>query len=127
MQDMVLGIKVSLNENFSVIKETLERIGIKAEEHKKFYPSCYLVETEGEYRIYHFKELFLKDGKESTFNDKDEYRRNTICFLLKKWGLIEIEEKAEGILVEKIDILPFKDKGKYRICHKYLFKRNVEL
>jgi hypothetical protein len=124
-----LGIKVKLKNKFSVIKETLERIGIRAEQKKKFYPSCYLVEDEDAYRIYHFKELFIKDGNESTFNDKDEYRRNTICFLMKNWDLIEIDEDTEdmGILVEKLDILPYKDKGRYRICHKYLFKRDVKI
>lgn len=127
-----LGIKVDILKNFSIIKETLERIGIKAEEQKKFYPSCYLVEENGEYKIYHFKELFLKDGKQSTYTDKDMYRRNTICFLLKNWGLIELDESVKdkedvnSILVEKVDVLPFPEKHKYRICHKYLFKRSVE-
>jgi hypothetical protein len=124
-----LGVEVELLGNFSVIKETLERIGIIAREKKKFYPSCYLVEDEGEYRIYHFKELFLKDGNESTYVDKDRFRRNTICFLLQKWGLIKIvnpaEDDAKEILVEKVDILPHKDKNRYRICHKYLFKRSI--
>jgi hypothetical protein len=129
MEDVRLGVEVELLGNFSVIKETLERIGINAREKKKFYPSCYLVEDEGEYRIYHFKELFLKDGNDSSYVEKDRFRRNTICFLLQKWGLIKVKDPAgddaKEILVEKVDILPHKDKGMYRICHKYLFKRSV--
>ena len=125
-----LGVSVELSENFSVIKETLERMGVMAKEKRKFFPSCYLVEDDdGSFKVYHFKELFLKDGKDSTYDDKDRYRRNTICFLLQKWGLVKlIDSKADNakeILVEKVDILPYKEKDNFRICHKYLFKREV--
>ncbi len=126
-----LGVSVSLKVPFAIVKETLERIGICNREKRRIFPSCYIVEENNEYKIYHFKELFLKDGKESDFfdenNDKDMYRRNTVIYLLKNWGLIEVEEELTGILVEKIDVVSFKDKNQYKICHKYLFKRNISI
>ena len=131
MSEQELGVKVKLLTSFAVVKETLERMGIVNWEKHKIFPSCYLVEDdEGQFKIYHFKELFEKEGKKSDFfdedNDKDLYRRNTIIYNLKNWELIELEEEINGILVEKIDVVKFKDKKNYRICHKYLFKRNID-
>jgi len=121
-----LGVKITLKQPFAVVKETLERVGICNKEVKKIFPSCYLVEIdEGIYKIFHFKELFIKENKEADYSDKDQYRRNTICFLLKEWGLIEVEDELNEILIEKIDVIPFSEKKNYRICHKYLFKRAV--
>jgi len=136
MSNEDLGVKVDIKVPFSVIKETLERIGIVNNETKKIYPSCYIVEeiVEGkvEHKIYHFKELFIKEGKQSSFfdknDDKDLYRRNTIIYLLQEWGLIKVlSNNVEGILVEKIDVVSHKMKHLYKICHKYLFKNNIKL
>ena len=51
-----LGIKVELVKNYPLVKETLERMGVRNGKDKKFFPSCYCVEEDdGTYRIYHFK------------------------------------------------------------------------
>lgn len=121
----VLGVEVSLVKNYSLVKETLERMGIRNSQEKKFFPSCYCVEEEGKFRIYHFKELFAKEGKKSDYDDLDGLRRDTIIHFLKKWGLIDTDYEVESILVQKIDVLNHKDKPKYKICHKYYFKKKV--
>lgn len=121
-----LGIPVTLKKNYPLVAETLERMGIKNSQMKKFFPSCYCIKDEKDnYRIYHFKELFTKEGKESTYDEVDELRRNTIIFLLKKWELIDCETNIKEILVQKIDVLNHGEKNDYRICHKYFFKKNV--
>jgi hypothetical protein len=121
-----LGVKVRLVKKYALVKETLERMGIRNIQLKKFFPSCYCIEEDnGEYKIYHFKELFLKEGKDSSYNDLDELRRNTILHFLKKWGLIELDSEIDEILVQKIDVLNHNDKNDYRICHKYYFKKQV--
>jgi len=122
-----LGIEVTLLKNFPLVKETLERIGIRNSQEKKFYPSCYCKETEeGVYKIYHFKELFIEDGKESTYSELDELRRNTIVHFMKKWGFVDTKFKIPEILAEKIDVLNYNDKPNYKICHKYFFKRPIK-
>ena len=119
-----LGIPVELNSNFSVVKETLERIGVRNKDEKKFFPSCYVIDNgDDNYRIYHFKELFAKEGKKSTYNDIDELRRNTIVYLLENWGLVKVKTELGDIQVQKIDVISFKEKHEYKICHKYIFKR----
>ena len=121
------GISVKLKKNFSLVKETLERMGIRNSQEKKFFPSCYCVGNEDDgYKIYHFKELFALDGNESTYNDLDELRRNTIAHFLEKWGLVELDEPIETILEKKIDVLSYNDKPNYRICHKYFFKTHID-
>jgi len=121
-----LGVKVILNKKYPLIKETLERMGIRNAEEKKFFPSCYCVEDDnGEYRVYHFKELFQKDGKKSNYDDLDELRRNTIIHFLKKWGLVDYKIDINEILVQKIDVLNHRDKHDYKICHKYYFKKKI--
>jgi hypothetical protein len=120
-----LGVEVELTKNYPLVKETLERMGIRNAEDKKFFPSCYCVEEEGKFKIYHFKELFIKEGKTSNYDDVDKLRRNTIIHFLKKWGLIDFKEEIDEILVQKIDVLSHKDKNDYRICHKFYFKKKV--
>lgn len=121
----VLGVEVTLKKSYPVIAETLERMGIRNSQLKKFFPSCYCLAEDNVYKIYHFKELFVKEGKPSTYNDVDELRRNTIIFLLKKWELIDCEVPISEILVQKIDVLNHTDKPDYKICHKYFFKKIV--
>jgi hypothetical protein len=125
MKTNELGVEVTLKKSYPLVKETLERMGIRNSQDKKFFPSCYCVEENDTFRIYHFKELFIKDGNESTYNDLDELRRNTIIHFLKKWEFIDTDYKIEEILVKKIDVLNHEDKHNFRICHKYFFKRQV--
>jgi len=120
-----LGVVVTLKKNYPVVKETLERMGVRNAEQKKFFPSCYCIEEDGAYKIYHFKELFEREGKESNYDDLDKIRRDTIIHFMKQWGLIETEYQIETILLQKIDVLNHKDKKDYRICHKYYFKKKI--
>jgi hypothetical protein len=121
-----IGIRVKLLKKFPLVRETLERMGIRDEKRGVFYPSCYCLELdEGEYSICHFKELFLLEGKESTYSRTDELRRDTIAYFLEKWGLVELEFEVESILQEKIDILNHKDRHKYKIRHKFVQTRKV--
>ena len=121
-----LGIEIELIENFLLIKETLERMGIRNSQERKFFPSCYCIEEDGKYYIYHFKELFSKEGKESTFNDIDKLRRNTIAYFLQKWGLIKTKEDISEIMEKKIDVLSHADKPQYQICHKFIFRTKIK-
>ena len=126
-EDIKVGIEISLQKDFPVITETLNRVGIKNSHKKCFYPSCYCIEKDDKYFLVHFKELFLLDGKESSFDELDELRRNTIAFLLQKWNLITIEEKVDKILQERIDVLKKDEMNDYRIIQKYRFIRTINV
>lgn len=124
-----VGISVKLKEDFSVVRETLERIGIINRKKKAFYPSCYCVETskEGIYKIVHFKELFPLAGRETTFDEVDKIRRKTIVHLLKNWNLIDVlnTDDIDEILSEKITVLKHSEKKDYTITHKYKFSKRI--
>jgi len=119
-----LGVEVTLKKEFPLVKETLERMGIRNAKTRKFFPSCYCVEVEeGKFRVMHFKELFIRDGKESSYDEVDELRRNTILHFLKKWGFVDFDMKIDEIMMKKIDVLNYNDKHLFDICHKYVFKK----
>lgn len=124
-----IGIPVRLKTDFSVVRETLERVGIKNSKKKEFYPSCYCVETanQGIYRIVHFKELFPLFNRDSTFDNLDKLRLKTIVQLLENWDLVETEEKIDEIMKEKVAVLKHSEKKDYNIVHKFKFSKKIVL
>lgn len=126
---MKLGIAVQLKKDFSIVRETLERIGIVNQKTKTIYPSCYCVESKeaGIYKIVHFKELFPLFGRDTNFDQMDKVRRNTATILLKNWGLVDIIDNSEidEILSEKISVVKYRDKPEYTVIHKFKFSTHV--
>lgn len=104
-----------------IIKETLSRIGIANKKEKILYPSCYLLEDDDKYFIFHFKELFLLRHEESSYSnisEDDLVRKISIINLLVKWELISIHEKVEMDTMYVFTI-PFKNKSEWSIRHKF--------
>lgn len=116
----VPGIEVTLLEHFSIVRESLDRIGIASKEKKILNPSCYLLHKRGKYYIIHFKNLLKMDGKETNYSEEDEIRQASIARLLEEWGLVEIV--SPDSLPENnvfVFVLPFKQKDQWQILHKY--------
>ena len=120
-------LEVTLDEpdDFLKVRETLTRIGISVELQPSslptLYQSCHILHKQGRYFIVHFKELFMLDGKQSSFTADDEARRNTIAILLADWGLLSLSALApENVTTLKhIKIIPFKDKSNWNLEVKY--------
>lgn len=121
--DDLIEVKLLREDNFLLVKETLTRIGIMSKKDKKLYQSCHILHKRGKYYIVHFKELFMLDGKESSFSEDDKGRRNKIAQLLEQWELVKIVDrnKTEDPLapISKIKILPFSEKDNWELCSKY--------
>jgi hypothetical protein len=127
--DTLVEVKLK-NDNFLVVKETLSRIGV-ANKDKKLFQSCYILQKRGKYYIVHFKELFLLDGKSSTYSDEDKGRRNTIVGLLRDWNLVDVvdESKIKEPLtpIQKIKVIKAAEKGEWEIIEKYTIgKKKIE-
>ena len=124
-----IGITVKLLKDFSIIRETLERIGIINRKTKIIYPSCYCVEskTEGIHKIVHFKELFPLFERTTNFDRNDKLRRNTTVILLKNWKLIDIinPNEIDEIQSDKIPVLKHSEKVDYTVVHKFKFSTHV--
>jgi hypothetical protein len=93
MEEILLNVPkvdVKLLKPMSLVKETLSRIGIANRDKKVLYQSCYVFENEGKTSIAHFKELL----RVPRLTESDLKRRNTIIWLLHKWGLVELIDKS---------------------------------
>ena len=67
--------------------------------------------------------MFILDGKQDTFAEEDEARRNTIVNLLAEWELLRIVdvEKAKDPVasLNQIKIISYKDKSEWELAVKY--------
>ena len=119
----LLEVKLTKEDDFLKIKETLTRIGVSSKTENKLWQSCHILHKKGKYYIVHFKELFLLDGLSSSIDDNDIARRNTIAKLLEEWGLLEIvdQKKVDSAIagINQIKIIPFKEKQNWELLPKY--------
>jgi len=110
-------------DDFLKIKETLTRIGVSSKrEGNVLYQSCHILHKQGRYFIVHFKELFMLDGKPSTFMFDDRCRRNTIAILLSDWGLLTIvacPDVTDVSSLKQIKIISHRDKSQWDLRCKY--------
>ena len=125
--DSLVEVKIAEEEDFLKIKETLTRIGVASRKERKLYQSCHIFHKQGRYYIVHFKEMFLLDGKESSFGEEDRRRRNTIVDLLQEWGLVTIINTSlvvDKVNMTNIKVLPFKEKNDWQLICKYSIGSN---
>jgi hypothetical protein len=119
--DTLVEVKLK-NDNFLVVKETLSRIGV-ANKDKKLFQSCYILQKRGKFYIVHFKELFILDGKTSTYSEEDKGRRNTIVKLLQDWDLIDVVNpdliKEPLTPIQKIKVIKSSEKDQWELIEKY--------
>jgi hypothetical protein len=113
-------------DEFLVLKETIERIGCISKKQPNIVNVIggVLVKN-SEYRILHFKEGFINEGKESTFNEKDLLQRNYVAILLEQWGLCKIDQEGEiDYSNHGVTILKHSEKDKYIFKKWYKFGSN---
>jgi len=123
----LLEVSLQKPDDFLKVRETLTRIGVSSRAEKKLWQSCHILHKKGKYYIVHFKEMFALDDLPTSINSEDIGRRNTISCLLEEWGLIKIVDKTkitEKVPLNKIKILPFKEKGEWELCPKYHIGRS---
>lgn len=120
--DIGILVKLDKPDHFLLLKETLTRMGVASKKSKTLYQSCHVLHKRGEYRIVHFLELFLLDGKTANLSDEDFRRRNTIAKLLDQWKLCQLVDKNSVDLVvpySEIKIVPHKEKSDWSLVSKY--------
>jgi len=123
----LLEVSLQKPDDFLKVRETLTSIGVSSRTEKKLWQSCHILHKKGKYYIVHFKEMFALDDLPTSINSEDIGRRNTIACLLEEWGLIKIVDKAkitDKVPLNKIKILPFKEKGEWELCPKYHIGRS---
>ncbi len=118
------GVEVSLSakDDFLKVKETLTRIGMADANRCRLYQTCHILHKKGRYAILHFKEMFMLDGRFSSFSDYDRQRRDAIANMLHKWGLVTIITPNKISSQDKtasLKIIPFADRKKWELIPKY--------
>ena len=119
-----IGVLITFDkpDHFLLVKETLTRIGIASKKSKTLYQSCHVLHKRGEYRIVHFLELFLLDGKAASLMDDDFRRRNTIAKLLDQWKLCQVVDKTAielTVPTSEIKVVTHKEKREWSLISKY--------
>lgn len=120
--DSFVEVELVGEDAFLKIRETLTRIGVANSSKDTLFQSCHILHKRGRYYICHFKEMFMLDGKPSTFSDEDKGRRNVIAKLLEKWGMVKIlNRNADSPLLVGVcmTIVPYADKKKWTLSSKY--------
>ena len=123
----LLEVTLQKPDDFLKVRETLTRIGVSSRAEKKLWQSCHILHKKGKYYIVHFKEMFALDDLPTSINSEDTGRRNTIACLLEEWGLVKIVDKAkitDKVPLNKIKILPYKEKNEWELCPKYHIGRS---
>lgn len=123
----LLEVTLQKPDDFLKVRETLTRIGVSSRTEKKLWQSCHILHKKGKYYIVHFKEMFALDDLPTSINTEDIGRRNTIATLLEEWGLVKIVDKTkitEKVPLNKIKILPYKEKNEWELCPKYHIGRS---
>jgi hypothetical protein len=119
----MLEVYLADPDDFLKVKETLSRIGVASKRDvNTLFQSCHILHKQGRYFIVHFKELFMLDGKPSTFTYEDQCRRNTIATLLSDWNLLSLANRASisgTSSLKKIKIISHSDKSNWNLQSKY--------
>lgn len=123
------GVRVKLCDrpgSFLTVKETLTRMGIPSR-NNVLSQSCHILHRRGQYAIVHFKEMFLLNGRSSTFSDVDEARRDGIVLALQTWGLVtaldDIQTTPEQRTKAPFRVIKFGDRDKWTLNSKYTFSK----
>lgn len=121
--DSFVEVELVGQDAFLKIRETLTRIGVPNHGKTTLFQSCHILHKRGRYYICHFKEMFMLDGKPSTFSDEDKGRRNSIAKMLEQWGLLKIlNRNADSPLLVgpgSITIVPYSEKKNWELSSKY--------
>ena len=127
--EQLVEVRLTNEDDFLKVRETLTRIGVASKKEMKLYQSCHILHKQGKYYIVHFKELFALDGKPASITDDDIGRRNTITKLLAEWGLIDIVDvqkiSSPQTPLSQIKVLPHKEKDQWELVAKYNIGRKL--
>lgn len=104
-----------------IIIETCSRIGIANKKRKILYPSVYLWQNFSDFYLLHFKTLFTltRVNGYKNLSEEDIERKNSIIFILKTWGLIDVPDSNIEPHNKYVFVLPFNEKKSWDIQHKF--------
>lgn len=122
-QDIINGmvaIQLDDPQKFSIVKETLTRIGIQNSERMKLFQSVHIFHKRGNYYLAHFKQMIALDGFNVDFTDEDYNRLLDIAQLLIDWGLVKpIDDDFKAPRENKFRVLKSSDAEQWELIPKF--------
>jgi len=120
-QENMIEVRLTDDESFSKIRETLTRIGIPNKKEHKLYQSCNILHKKGKYYIVHYKEMFGLDGQTVNINTTDIARRNKVISMLSDWNLLSIVDSDNFVheTDEFVFTLKHSEKSNWDLIPKY--------
>lgn len=121
--DSFIEVKLTNEDDFLKVRETLTRVGVASKKQQTLWQSCHILHKQGRYYIVHFKELFALDGKPTNISEDDISRRNTIANLMAEWGLVTLIDSKKSVEptapLSQIKVLSHKEKDEWELVAKY--------
>jgi hypothetical protein len=113
-------LKISPLVDVKVISETLTRMGVASNQKKILWPSCYLYYDSPSFYLIHFKQAFslIKENYYDNLSQEDLIRRNAIAWCLKRWQLIDVDDKLIEDHGSHIFTITHEDKKNWTVQHK---------
>lgn len=116
----MIEIKLTKEDNFLPVKETLTRMGIANNKDKKLYQSCHILQKRGLFYIVHFKEMMELDGKKVTLTEEDAARTYSIAKMLESWDLLTVVDEQDDLeIVNNFRVITFRQKSEWTLVPKY--------
>lgn len=117
----LIQVRIKHPDDFLVVKETLERIGIANTTTKTLTQTAHILHKRGNLYIVHFKQMFELDGKNADISEEDLIRRDTIVHLLAEWGLVDIVDNTSlrSKQPRMVYILPHNQRRQWKLVSKY--------
>lgn len=123
----MIEITLEKPDDFSIIVETLTRVGVPSKKERRLLQVCFLLHKRGRYYLCHYKELLSLDGFDEAMSSTDIARRNTIATRLADWGLCTVLKPDEIATPQAepgdIIVLRHADKGQWDLIPKYQIGR----
>ena len=117
----LIEVKLTNDQAFLQIKETLTRIGIASRKDNALYQTAHILHKRGRYYIVHFKQLFEMDHRETDITCFDMERTYAIADLLQQWRLVTIVSPRvyDNTILSTLKVIPFSEKKKWKLIPKY--------
>ena len=86
------GDESKKSSSFVMVMEVLTRIGFLKE--NTLYQTAHILKKKGKYYLCHFKQLFMLDGLNSSYDERDKQRLYKIAQLLDNWGMVNVVDRS---------------------------------
>jgi hypothetical protein len=121
----LIKVKLAHPDSFSIVVETLTRVGLPSRNNKSLIQLCYILHKRGDYFIAHTNEMFLIDGFDIDISEDDIARRNAVVQLLIDWKLVTTSDDISDQLHD-LKVIKHKEKDQWNLMAQYQIGQSLQ-